>query len=211
MVELAEAATYVLGAVSATALSIGAKKMWTLDVRSSRTEDLIRDLQEGHGKTDEMLREHGKEQSSLQVTMARTCERMDGLVAGQARIEAHLPRIGKLAEAQVGFAAGQKAHTAHISELANAQKAHTARLDKLAEAQAGFAAGQEGHTRLLEKIEKSAATLSGRVAALETRQDAQQATMEEIKARQDAQQATLERIEKIVIDMADRLRTPEVR
>ena len=100
MVEIAEVATYVLGAVSATALSVGAKKAWSLDMRLSRTEDRVNDLHESHTKMSDSL-------SSLQRTSDKTCAQMEVLVkcmdTMNAKIDANSAQIVKLAVAQVEY------------------------------------------------------------------------------------------------------------
>ena len=188
MVELAEVATYVLGAVSATALSVGAKKAWSLDMRLSRTEDRVNGLQESHTKMSESL-------SSLQITTAKTCAQMENMVKGMDAMNAKMD-----------------ANTEHIVKLAMAQVEHGRVLGKLeggVEALSSRMGAVEGGLKDLSsrmgKVEGSVEALSSRVAGLEARQDKQQAVLEDLKAGQDKQQATLEKMERILMDAVERL------
>ena len=194
MVEIAEVATYVLGAVSATALSVGAKKAWSLDMRLSRTEDRVNDLHESHTKMSDSL-------SSLQRTSDKTCAQMEGLVKGMdtmnAKIDANSAQIVKLAVAQVEYGRA-------MGKIESGVEALSSRVGKIE-------GGVEALSSRMGTVEGGLKDLSSRMARFETRQDKQQLAIEDLKAGQDKQQATLERMERILMETVKRLSVQEVR
>ena len=194
MVEIAEVATYVLGAVSATALSVGAKKAWSLDMRLSRTEDRVNDLHESHTKMSDSL-------SSLQRTSDKTCAQMEGLVKGMdtmnAKIDANSAQIVKLAVAQVEYGRA-------MGKIEGGVGALSSRMDTVE-------GGLKDLSSRVGTVEGGLKDLSSRMARFETRQDKQQLAIEDLKAGQDKQQATLERMERILMETVKRLSVQEVR
>ena len=216
MVELAEVATYVLGAVSATALSVGAKKAWSLDMRLSRTEDRVNGLQESHTKMSESL-------SSLQITTAKTCAQMENMVKGMdamnAKMDANTEHIVKLAMAQVEHGrvlgkleGGVEALSSRMGAVEGGVEALSSRmgaveggLKDLSSRMGAVEGGMKDLSSRMGKVEGSVEALSSRVAGLEARQDKQQAVLEDLKAGQDKQQATLEKMERILMDAVERL------
>ncbi|MDD9842727.1 MAG: hypothetical protein OXU85_02375, partial [Thaumarchaeota archaeon] len=164
MVEIAEVATYVLGAVSATALSVGAKKAWSLDMRLSRTEDRVNDLHESHTKMSDSL-------SSLQRTSDKTCAQMEGLVKGMdtmnAKIDANSAQIVKLAVAQVEYGramgkieSGVEALSSRVGKIESGVEALSSRVGKIE-------GGVEALSSRVGKIEGGLKDLSSRMGTVE--------------------------------------------
>ncbi|RNJ74027.1 MAG: hypothetical protein EB833_01475 [Thaumarchaeota archaeon S13] len=234
MVEIAEVATYVLGAVSATALSVGAKKAWSLDMRLSRTEDRVNDLHESHTKMSDSL-------SSLQRTSDKTCAQMEGLVKGMdtmnAKIDANSAQIVKLAVAQVEYGramgkieSGVEALSSRVGKIEGGVEALSSRVGKieggvLSSRMGTVEGGLKDLSSRMGTVEGGLKDLSSRMARFETRQDKQQLAIEDLKAGQDKQQlaiedlkagqdkqqATLERMERILMETVKRLSVQEVR
>ena len=222
MVEIAEVATYVLGAVSATALSVGAKKAWSLDMRLSRTEDRVNDLHESHTKMSDSL-------SSLQRTSDKTCAQMEGLVKGMdtmnAKIDANSAQIVKLAVAQVEYGramgkieGGVGALSSRMDTVEGGLKDLSSRvgtveggLKDLSSRMGTVEGGLKDLSSRMGTVEGGLKDLSSRMARFETRQDKQQLAIEDLKAGQDKQQATLERMERILMETVKRLSVQEVR
>ncbi len=200
MVELAEVGTYVLGAVSATA-ALGFNKAWNRELRMSMVEDGVKGLQESN-------KELSKAVSSLQVTSATTCARIGDLIEGRdaldGRMGASTGRLAELAAAQEGFVSHQDAHARMLGNL-------KPNIDALSRKTTSMKAGMGVLSERVASLEARQDAQQAAFGQIKARQDAQQAALEEIKEKQDCQQATLERLERVMAEIADRHRTPEVR